>query len=112
MKRQNLGLASLAFGVLVLIVAMGWNQTSPAQGLSRQGKGNKGAFEALLTKHGSKGMLLEIHIRVAGPKIDKVEILGKVVKSTDAFLVVQAQNQRDLSFIPWEHVLWITARPN
>ena len=106
----------LAFAVLAFI-GLGWHQNSTAQsrlgGLKGGSSGpGKGAFQQLLSTHGDKAMMLEVHIRVAGPKIDKVEVLGKLVESTNAFLVVKMQNQRDLVFIPWEHVLWIQARPS
>lgn len=90
------------------------SQAQPGGGVKLGGTitQTKKAFEGLLGKYGDGGMLLEVQIRVAGPNIDKVEVLGKFVDSTDSFLVVKLQNQRDLVFIPWEHVLYITGRPN
>ena len=75
-------------------------------------KETKGGFEALLNTHGNKNMLLAVQVRVAGPKVDSVEHIGKLVQSTESFLVIKLQNQQDLVFVPWEHVLWIVARPS
>jgi hypothetical protein len=106
----------VAFAVLAFL---GWQAASQAQPggsspmkLAGNAKETKGGFEGLLSTHGAKTMLLAVQVRVAGPKVDSVEHLGKLVQSTDSFLVIKLQNQQDLVFIPWEHVLWITARPS
>ncbi|MFQ5502288.1 MAG: hypothetical protein ACE5EQ_08300 [Phycisphaerae bacterium] len=111
MLRRNgngwIGLVGLSLG---LAIALGWNRTTPAQSLGRAQKGSYAEFQPLLGKHGDKGMLLEVHI--VNRQQGKGEILGKVVQSTESLLVLKAQNQRDLYFVTWDDVIWITARPN
>jgi len=109
------GLVLVAFLVLAVILAFG--RTTDAQqgllkGADRSVSQNRGAFDSILSKHGARDMLLTVEILVAGPKIDKDEVIGKLAESTDSFLVVKLQNQRDLVFIPWERVLTVTARPS
>jgi hypothetical protein len=106
----------LAFAVLAFL---GWQTATQAQPgggspmkLAGSAKETKGGFESLLAAHGARTMLLAVQVRVAGPKVDSVEQLGKFVQSTDSFLVIKLQNQQDLVFIPWEYVLWIAARPS
>jgi len=109
--------------VIVLAFAMAvflsWHAVTLAQPggstplkLAGNAKETKGGFEGLLTTHGAKNMLLAVQIRVAGPKVDSVEHIGRLVQATDSFLVIKLQNQQDLVFVPWEHVLWVTARPS
>ena len=105
----------LAFAVLAFF---GWHAVTLAQPggssikLTPASKDGKGAFESILAANGNKNMLLAVQVRVAGPKVDSVEHIGRLVQSTDSFLVIKLQNQQDLVFIPWEHVLWIAARPS
>lgn len=107
-KRNVSSVILLVVMAMTLIIALGWNHSSPAQSLRRGAIGSCGEFESLLTKHGDKNMLLDVRVVTA----KKGEILGKVVQATDAFLVLKAQNGRDLYFITWDDVLWLTARPN
>lgn len=107
LTKPTTGLATLLLAVAALVVAMGWNQSSPAQ-LMTAGKGGYADFEPLITKHGDKGMLLEVRCETVG----KGEILGKVVQATNEFLVLKAQNGQDLYFVTWDDVVWIIARPN
>ncbi len=99
---------------LALVLALGWNRDSSAQYLQNAkggaggGKGWYGEFANLLGTQGDKNMLLEAHVLTA----KEGELIGKVVGSTDAFLVLKAQNQRDLYYITWDDVVWVTARPN
>lgn len=108
-----------ASAVLIFFGTQAFSRAQPGGGSTTGGlklggtaKETKGGFEALLTTHGNKNMLLAVQVRVAGPKVDSVEHIGRIVQSTDSFLVIKLQNQQDLIFIPWEHVLWIAARPS
>lgn len=100
--------------IAAFVVALGWNRDSSAQylqnakGGSGGGKGWYGEFSNLLGANGDKNMLLEAHVITA----KEGDLMGKVVGSTDAFLILKAQNQRDLYFITWDDVIWVTARPN
>ncbi len=107
LKHRTGGLVAVTGLAVALFVALGWNQSSPAQ-LMAAGKGGYADFEPLITKHGDKGMLLEVHVLTGS----KGEILGKVAQATNEFLVLKAQNGQDLYFVTWDDVVWITARPN
>jgi len=117
LARRSLTIAALGVAVLVTIVLFALSGTATAQqtGGALKLAGNSpqtfSGFEALLAKHGDKAMMLTVEILVAGPKIDKEEVMGKLVEATDTFLVIKLQNQRDLVFIPWNRVLTVTARP-
>ncbi len=108
-RRTATRITLLGAFALALVVALGWNARSPAQ-LGRAGKGGYADFDALLTKNGDKNMLLEVHIVTV--KQGEGELLGKLVQSTDEFLVLKAQNGQDLYFVTWDDVIWVTARPN
>ncbi|MFQ5411788.1 MAG: hypothetical protein ACE5EC_05805 [Phycisphaerae bacterium] len=110
MRRSRIAAAAVCGIALVLVVMLGWSQSAPAQGLMRPARGGYGEFGSLLGKHGEKSMLLEVHI--ANLQQGKGEVIGKLVQSTETLLVLKAQNQRDLYFITWDDVIWITARPN
>ncbi len=107
-KANRTSIILLATVAAALVVALGWNQTSPAQSLRRPAKGGYGEFASLLAKHGDKNMLLEARVHTA----KQGEILGKVVQSTEAFLWLKAQDGRNLYIVTWDDVIWITARPN
>jgi len=115
--RRSLALA--ATGVAVVVTMVLFASSSPSQAQQAGGAlklaGNSpqtfSGFDPLLAKHGDKGMMLTVEILVAGPKIDKEEVMGKLVEATDTFLVIKLQNQRDLVFIPGGRVLTVTARP-
>ncbi len=113
-KRNGTRLVVIALFAVALVVALGWNMSSSAQLMKgRSGSDlryNYGEFASLLGKHGDKGMLLEVHI--ARIETGKGEVIGKLVHSTDAFLIMKAQNGRDLQVITWDDVIWIGARPN
>jgi hypothetical protein len=105
----------LAFAVLAFFSWHAVTLAQPGGGsikLAGGSKDSKGAFESILAANGNKSMLLAVQVRVAGPKVDSVEHLGRLVQSTDSFLVIKLQNQQDLVFVPWEHILWIVARPS
>ncbi len=109
---KQFGIFGIVMIAALVVVALGWNQPSPAQNLLAKGGKGMATFGSLLTKHGDKGMLLEIHMRVAEPHVDKFTTLAKFVEATEDFLIVKLQNGQDLQFITWDDVLWITARPN
>jgi hypothetical protein len=116
---RNLRVGIVVVLALALVAFLGWHAVTLAQPggggqmkLGSMSSPSKGAFEAMLATHGNKTMLLAVQVRVAGPKVDSVEHLGRLVQSTDSFLVIKLQNQQDLVFIPWEHVLWVVARPS
>ncbi len=115
MKGRGPSVVALSLFALALVIALGWNQIGSAQLLKGKGGGsglryNYGEFASLLAKHGDRSMLLEVHVY----KIEtgKGEIIGKLVSSTDAFLVMKAQNGQDLQIVTWDDVIWIGARPN
>lgn len=113
-KRNGTRLLVVALFATAIVAALGWNMSSSAQLLKDRGgsdlRYNYGEFGSLLTKHGDKGMSLEVHI--ANIETGKGEVIGKLVHATDAFLIMQAQNGRDLQVITWDDVVWIGARPN
>jgi hypothetical protein len=118
LRCRTLSVAGGAAAIVAVIVVLAANGPSLAQpgGGTLKLAGNAAqsfsGFEALLAKHGDKTMMLTVEVLVAGPKIDKEEVIGKLSEATDAFLVVKLQNQRDLVFIPWQRVLSVTARPS
>ncbi len=114
-RQRNFGIGIVFVLAVALVSFFSWQRPTVAQSSSLKLGGKisqtKAGFEPLLIKHGAKGMLLTIEIRVAGPHVDAVQVIGKLVQATDSFLLVKMQNERDLTFIPWEHVLHITGRP-
>lgn len=109
-RRRRNGILAIFTLAAVAVALLGWGRTSPAQSLRPAKKGGYAEFQSLLSKHGDKGMLLEVHLFKL--QQGKGEILGKLVQSTEAMLVLKAQNQQDLYFVTWDDILWITARPN
>lgn len=115
-NRRSISLMAAAVAVALAVVLFAANGPSLGQQpgtlkLAGNSPQTFSGFEPLLARHGDKGMMLTVEILVAGPKIDKEEVIGKLVEATDALLVVKLQNQRDLVFIPWNRVLTVTARP-
>jgi len=114
MNRQHLGW-TLAAIFLAAAVFLGAQQPSEAQSMNKlRGKSAKGhgAFMSLLDQHGSKDMNLVVTVLIEGAPSQTTEILGRCVESTDEFLIIQMQNQRDYTFILWERVLWVTGKPS
>ncbi len=115
MKSVSAKITALAVAASLFCVALGWDRQTSAQNYLAQAKGGGagakgwyGEFDALLGTHGDKNMMLEAHVVSA----KQGDLIGKVVASTDAFLIMKAQDQRTMYFITWDDVIWITARPN
>ncbi|MBX3394235.1 MAG: hypothetical protein KF841_02590 [Phycisphaerae bacterium] len=102
----------VAVAALLIGVAIGWNQTSPAQTLMKPASGGQkgwyGEFASLLGSHGNANMKLEVHATTAS----QGELIGTLSGSTDAFLIVKGLGEGKVYFITWDDVIWITARPN
>ncbi|HWL93461.1 MAG TPA: hypothetical protein VNT79_07985 [Phycisphaerae bacterium] len=115
MTPRALKILAVAVMAAALCVVYGWNRESSAQNYLAQAKGKGaaaqgwyGEFADLLGAHGDKAMMLEAHVHSS----KEGELIGKVVASNDAFLILKAQDQRNLYFVTWDDVTWVTARPN
>lgn len=114
MKSVSAKITALTVAVIVFCIALGWERQTNAQNYLAQAKGGAGAkgwygeFDALLGAHGDRNMMLEAHVVSA----KQGDLIGKVVASTDAFLIMKAQDQKTVYFVTWDDVIWITARPN